>query len=143
MMTLEALLRRSAVDYGGFLPDELIEDLVTLDRLRQVLVRCSECRFVCAAQDVAHLCGLIDGAGGTDYVRDVSLLATDPAFKGFYRPVTPVTPSDRPKTTSYKPARTFQAAPRAIRATVPAFDPAQCGGSFDGWNVTSDAGPGL
>jgi hypothetical protein len=43
-------------------------------RLTQVLVRCGGCRFLCGAQDVAHLIAIIT-ADARDYVRDVSLPA--------------------------------------------------------------------
>jgi hypothetical protein len=39
-----------------------------------VLVRCGGCRFLCGAQDVAHLIAIIT-ADARDYVRDVSLPA--------------------------------------------------------------------
>lgn len=69
------------VDNGGFIDTKQdIADLAAIDRLRQVLVRCGCCRFTCAVQDVNHLLDIIK-ADGRDYVRDVSLLAGDPAFE--------------------------------------------------------------
>lgn len=59
---------------GGFLTPSEIDFLAREDRLRQVLVRCGGCRFVCAAQDVVHLAFLIE-ASGRDHVRDYSLPA--------------------------------------------------------------------
>jgi hypothetical protein len=64
---------------GGFLRDTDIEIIVHHDRLRQVLVRCGNCRFVCAVQDVKHLIGIIE-RDGQDYIRDVSLPTTDPIW---------------------------------------------------------------
>lgn len=55
---------------GGFLRDTDVDELQQIDRLCQVLVRCGGCRFVCSAQDVAHLERCIEAGG--DYVRDVS-----------------------------------------------------------------------
>ena len=65
---------------GGFLRDVDIDQLAQQDRLRQVLVRCGNGRFVCAAQDVKHFIGIIK-RDGQDYVRDVSLPTTDPIWK--------------------------------------------------------------
>lgn len=77
-MSLSALFAE-IVPQGGFLTDRTLPELVHLDRLRQVLVRCGACRFTCAAQDAAHLMAIID-RDDVDYVRDVALLAGDPAF---------------------------------------------------------------
>ena len=62
---------------GGFITKKDIEDLVEVDRLRQVLVRCGCGRFTCAVQDVDHFVGIIEGSK-EDYIRDVALLAGDP-----------------------------------------------------------------
>lgn len=51
-------------------PDELAE-LVRIDRLRPVLIRCGGCRMTVGAQDVTHVCKLIKAGG--DYVRDISI----------------------------------------------------------------------
>jgi hypothetical protein len=59
---------------GGFLTKADVADLVKVDRLYQVLIRCGGCRFICAVQDVDHLVGIID-RDGKDYVRDVSIIA--------------------------------------------------------------------
>ncbi len=53
-----------------YVTDKVVEELVKLDRLCQLLVRCGGCRFMCAAQDVQHLVRCIEAGG--DYVRDVS-----------------------------------------------------------------------
>jgi hypothetical protein len=65
---------------GGFLTNVDLRALKEHDRLRQVLVRCNNCRFLCAAQDAEHLCDIID-ASEKDWVRDVSLPTTDPIWK--------------------------------------------------------------
>lgn len=54
----------------GFLTSAEMPELIALDRLFPVLVRCGGCRFTCAAQDCAHLIACIEAGG--DYVRDVS-----------------------------------------------------------------------
>jgi hypothetical protein len=53
-------------------------------RLRPVLVRCGGCRFMCAAQDAAHLTRCVEAGG--DYVRDYSQPASPPGrLAGAYR----------------------------------------------------------
>lgn len=54
----------------GFLTEADMPELIALDRLCPVLVRCGGCRFTCAVQDVDHLVACISAGG--DYVRDVS-----------------------------------------------------------------------
>jgi len=74
---------------GGFLSPTDLEIIAHHDRLRQVLVRCGNGRFLCAAQDAKHFMAIIkrdaDAHGqtdpDTDYVRDVSLPTTDPIWK--------------------------------------------------------------
>lgn len=78
MVTLNRVLR-VIKDQGGFITETDLKILTQHDKLRQLLVRCNGCRFVCAAQDVDHLCSIIE-ASGKDYVRDVSLLSTDPVW---------------------------------------------------------------
>lgn len=55
----------------GFITSAQMPELITLDRLHPVLIRCGGCRLTCAAQDVAHIMRCIEAGG--DYVRDVSL----------------------------------------------------------------------
>lgn len=78
-MILIKLLSKIAHEQGGFLLQSDIHQLAELDRLRQLLVRCGNCRFVTAAQDVGWITAIIT-RDGTDYVRDVSLLASDAAY---------------------------------------------------------------
>lgn len=157
---LETFLRRIMSENGGFMRDDDIAELAKLDRLRQVLVRCGNGRFVTAADSVAHFVGIIErdfdrlqsqaaesneasavliaACGGSDYVRDVSLLASDPCYRGDYRPTTPgAAPS-----TTYKPAKAI-AASRKPERYVNNFREEDCGGAFDGFGVISDADPGL
>lgn len=63
----------------GFLRTEDLAQLVRLERLAQVLVRCGGGRFTCPAQDAAYFVGIIDATN--DYVRDVSV----PAGSGWLR----------------------------------------------------------
>jgi hypothetical protein len=140
---LTDLLRRIIIENGGFMRDTDVAELAKLDRLRQVLVRCGNGRFVTAADSVAHFIGIIerergdDGEDGSDYVRDVSLLASDAAYRGDYRPCTTTGMS-----TTYKPAKAI-AASRKPDSYVNNFREEDCGGAFDGFCVTSDADPGL
>jgi len=75
---LGKILRRIKEQHG-FITDLELKHLAKQDRLRQCLVRCNNCRFLAAAQDVAHLVAIID-ASNKDYVRDVSLPTTDPIW---------------------------------------------------------------
>ena len=59
----------------GFLTEVKLKELVGLNRLFRVLVRCGGGRFICPAQDAAHFIEII-GTEGTDYVRDVSFPAS-------------------------------------------------------------------
>ena len=66
---------------GGFLDRLGIETIAREDRLRLLLVRCGNGRFLCPAQDVDHFIQIID-RDGQDYIRDVSLPTSDPVWKG-------------------------------------------------------------
>lgn len=57
----------------GFLTEFDITQLVEIDRLCPVLVRCGGGRFTCGAQDVVHFMTCVQAGG--DYVRDVSFPA--------------------------------------------------------------------
>ena len=56
----------------NFLTREDLERLAEQDRLRKVLVRCGNGRFLAAAQDVQWFVDIIE-RDGRDYVRDISL----------------------------------------------------------------------
>ena len=114
----------------GFITKSDVPDVIKMSPLQLLLVRCGGCRFLAPAQDVNKLIAAIEQAG--DYVRDVSFTASE-----------------------MDEARAAQAAYRPTLARVEAqrqqrqaeyrqdFDEGQCGGAFDGHQVTSDADPGL
>ena len=74
---------------GGFLTATDLEIIAHHDRLRMVLVRCGNGRFLTPAQDAKHFMDIIkrdaESHGptdvGSDYVRDVSLPTSDPIWK--------------------------------------------------------------
>jgi len=137
MDELKPLLLKLCKQHGFLTNDELAE-LARLDRLRSVLVRCGNGRFTCAAQDVKHFIGMIGDSKG-DYVRDVSLLANDAAFIGHYHSYTEF--YHRQNT---PPARCRPATDNAVMDNIRVSDiDADYGGTFDGFNVSSDADPGL
>ena len=94
-MTLRDLLRNVIINQGGFLMNEDIDTIAKLDRLRNVLIRCNGGRITTAAQNARHYADIID-ASQVDWVRDVSLLASDPAYSGNYLPITTDAPPSRP-----------------------------------------------
>jgi hypothetical protein len=59
---------------GGFLNTHTLPQIIAVDRLMLVLVRCGNGRFLCPAQDVEHFTNIITKEG-SDYVRDWSLPA--------------------------------------------------------------------
>jgi hypothetical protein len=130
---LAELLKRIVKDHG-FLSVATLQDLAKIDRLRMVLVRCGNGRFLCPAQDVEHFMDIIRRDfdahnNGCDYVRDVALQASDPAFRGNYRPHT--------IEGSYRPQQTPARKPAASTSPFPAIR----GSSYD--LSPSDADPGL
>jgi len=131
-MTLQELLSDRLRNHHGYFSNIDLAELARLDRLRQVLVRCGSCRFTCAAQYALHLIDIIR-ADNRDYVRDVSLPASDPAHRRDFRPLT----NDPPSAPTAAPVPDVTAHPHP---TVTAED---FGGAFDGFTVTSDADPGL
>ena len=126
-------------------------ELIKLDRLCPVLVRCGACRFTCAAQDCAHLLECI--AAGGDYVRDVSFPvgASDRAASWVAgQSFTDVNSAKlgtflQPKgaTHALKPAHSTGYVDAWTREARGDFNEGDCGGVFDGFGVTSDADPGL
>jgi hypothetical protein len=143
-LNLRTTLTRIVTEQGGFLLPKDVAELAQYDRLRQVLVRCGRGRFTCAAQDAAHFIGIIDrerqnssGCEGSDYVRDVSLLASDCAHERDFRPVTPTPIAARVVPTPKQIDERLKALPRGT------FRKTDCGGAYDGFCVTSDADPGL
>ena len=72
----KAVIARVKRDRMGFCDEQEVAAIASdpATRLQPMLVRCGGCRFICAAQDVRHLC-IIIGEHGGDYVRDVSIPA--------------------------------------------------------------------
>ena len=123
---------------GGFLTETEIHALAELDRLRLVLVRCNNGRFMCPAQDVEWFSDLIESTG-KEWVRDVALPTADPAYRGDYTTSTTME-HHKPENSV---CRNLDPQPRPAARPSCRFNEADCGGAFDGFNVTSDADPGL
>ena len=70
MTTMEEIRARR----HGFVTSQDMAEIVTINRLQPLLVRCGGCRFQAPAQDVARLIRLVE-ATGEEYVRDVSFPA--------------------------------------------------------------------
>jgi hypothetical protein len=130
---LTDLLKRIEAN-GGFLNESTLKELAASDRLRQCLVRCNGCRFVAAAQDVAHIIGLLESTG-KEWCRDVSLPAGDPIWRDDY--------TTNATDELHRPMRQYNARREQEMAVRTHFNEADCGGAFDGFTVTSDADPGL
>lgn len=77
--SLDQVLKNARKNDGFLTMFDDVSIIAKEDRLRQILVRCNNCRFLAAAQDVKHLCDIID-ASNQDWVRDVSLPTTDPIY---------------------------------------------------------------
>lgn len=69
---LEELLKKIKNEQEGFLTPEDIAFLAEHDRMRMILVRCGNGRFLTPAQNVKWFTEIITEHGG-DYVRDCSL----------------------------------------------------------------------
>lgn len=132
MSELQQLLKKIiSPEQGGFLTAFDVQALARMDRLRQVLVRCGACRFTISADSFDHIAGIIE-RDGTDYIRDVSLPASDAAYRGRFNAVTP-SPSTIERAEAYLATRT--AAKRYLDHPELELDAAgQC---------YSDADPGL
>ncbi len=123
---------------GMFLTENQLPDLVALDRLCPVLVRCGGGRFTAPAQDAAHFIALVEAGG--DYVRDVSLpVGTKERAANWVHPHCPVT-SAAMLPASFVTPRLPEEIPLKYQQS---FSESNCGGVFDGNQVTSDADPGL
>ena len=117
----------------GFLSNDDIDSLATLDPDRGLLVRCNMGRFVIPAMYCRLVADAIDGAGRGDWVRDVSLPSTDPAFKGDLSRVTP------------SPIAHLGGArlPVPVLPAVNVYGGCSYNSSFDYEDCVSDADPGL
>lgn len=113
-------------------------ELVKLHRLCQCLVRCGFGRFVCAAQDVAHFVKCIEAGG--DYVRDISITGEEQKGAGQWVPEAQQWPKRQDPQAI---AGAMPLPPRRVRGECHEFNESECGGVFDGNQVTSDADPGL
>lgn len=131
-----------------YLTDKTMPELVKLDRLCPVLVRCGGCRFTCGAQDAAVIIAAMEKSG--DYVRDVSFPvgAFDNAARwqasgwGSYGPGLKLNPDAKldPAQPLNKSAHDFTRSRSEWPPTREAFE---CGGTFDGFSCGSDADSGL
>lgn len=131
MSKLIETLKHAVHVQGGFLTAQDVQAIAEHDRLRQLLVRCGNCRFVTAAQSVEWLSAIIK-RDGQDYVRDVSLLADDPAYR-----------LQETKKAPPAPRQTIHTEDQYMRLILSDWREDQCGGVFDGSGVHSDADPGL
>jgi hypothetical protein len=55
----------------GFVSQDDLKEIVQINRLELLLVRCGGCRFMAPAQDIERLIKLVESSG-EEYVRDVS-----------------------------------------------------------------------
>lgn len=127
-MKIQALLHRVCHDQGGFYTENDISQLAQLDRLRLVLVRCNNCRFLAAAQDVEHIIGAVESVG--DWARDCSMPTSDPVYRGEFAAITPAP----------QPAPSALAPVPSDGVAYPATYPRHYGGD---WDSPSDADCGL
>jgi hypothetical protein len=117
---------------GGFITEKVVAELVALDRLCPCLVRCGGVRFTCGAQYLKTMIGMVEKSG--DYVRDVSITATAIETTAQWR-----------EEKSFPTVLPIQSV-RLKSVIIPDhkfWDESQCGGVFDGFQVTSDADSGL
>lgn len=125
----------------GFVTVADMPELIQLHRLCQCLVRCGSRRFICAAQDVAGMIRAVEKDG--DYVRDVAITSTEiEAAPRWVREVVRV---------NIRHAMNAQTEAVSLAGRAPSgpwcgeihFDESECGGAFDGTQVSSDADSGL
>lgn len=129
------------VEGNPYLTTTTMPELVRLDRLFPVLVRCGGCRFTCAAQDVEHLVKCISAGG--DYVRDVSFPVGSFDRASGWRDQS-ATAQTMVRAVNNRAVGLVGSVPdRRRNAHTVEFDESQCGGVFDGSQVTSDADSGL
>lgn len=144
MNKLQQFIQRINEQRYGFLLDSDIPELIALDRLCQVLVRCGGCRFTCSAQDVAHLEACVKAGG--DYVRDVSFPVGALERAAAYVPEQFRSEHPCPELRHCQTSALVmgKGPVRSRTQTLESwFDENDCGGVFDGNQVTSDADPGL
>jgi hypothetical protein len=133
----------------GFVVAADMDELIALDRLLPVLVRCGGCRFTCPAQDVARIVTAILASG--DYVRDiaVSALEVDRAREmcALAHAATKAREArgecDRIKRMESAGVISRHETPVSTFTQTSRFNESDCGGAFDGVGVVSDADSGL
>lgn len=116
---------------GYFVTERDLPELIKLNRLCLLLVRCGQGRFLCPAQDLQHFMQCVEA--GKDYVRDVSVPETERANAAYWRG----------EETPHVNAGVIN---QHFKRTAPDGHPRHgydYGGSFDGSQVVSDATPGL
>lgn len=130
----------------GFLNRGKLETLKSLHPFCPILIRCNGGRFTCSAQDAQHFIDIIDEASkkdaSADYIRDVAVTAQaiDEARK-VPQPKCPDWCLNGPGSNPPPPVKVnFRPAKLQL---PPHFNECDCGGVFDGFQVTSDADPGL
>ena len=69
--TLSQILAKAKGNFG-FLTLTDVKVIAKEDRLKMLLVRCNNCRFLAPAQNIQHLVDIIE-RDGKDYVRDISI----------------------------------------------------------------------
>lgn len=143
----------------GFVTEAELPHIIKLDRLFPLLVRCGNGRFTAPAQDLAHFIQAITAAG--DYVRDVSFPVGSIERAASWRARIVYTCGHEYEIGSGKmeymhipcaacqikkwekeggrlqPQKRVEVSDRCM------FNEGDCGGVWDGFQVTSDADPGL
>lgn len=115
----------------GFLKDSDMPTLIALDRFCPVAVRFQMCRLTCSAQNVEHIIKTMRAGG--DELRDVAIASNALERAATWTP-------ERKEPFKIGPVlATARHDPRPPRH----FNENDCGGTWDGFNVTSDADPGL
>jgi hypothetical protein len=132
---MNAFQRFLAARPGGFITDADVAELIALDRLCPCLVRCGGVRFTCGAQYLKAMIAMVEKSG--DYVRDVSITAQAMEQAAQWVPEPSLVPLVKPSL-----ATSGRSVPRSNRQDT-FWDESQCGGVFDGFQVTSDADSGL
>jgi len=132
---MNAFQKFLAVHPGGFVTDADVAELIALDRLCPCLVRCGCVRFTCGAQYLKTMIAMVEANG--DYVRDVSVTMQAIERAAQWVPEPSLVPVVKPS-----PATSGRSVPRSNRQDT-FWDESQCGGVFDGFQVTSDADSGL
>ena len=138
MSAYTQLLAKIRRDRCGFVTEEDMPGLIALRPLCQCLIRCGDCRLVCAVQDVPRLIHCLEAEG--THIRDVSITASE---------LDQAAAAQLAEELALAEVRKLGG--KATRAPLPLpapnqyqqFDPNDCGGAFDGFRVTSDADPGL